>query len=61
MGGYRCNDKQSRIAIEWLKWESQERNIVIEHAGKVSEGLLVDGYCEQIRTVFEFYGCFWHG
>nr|XP_015840028.1 PREDICTED: uncharacterized protein LOC103315075 isoform X1 [Tribolium castaneum] len=66
VGGYRSNDKNSRIAIEWLMWESQERDIVIEHAGngrevRLNEGLLVDGYCEQNRTVFEFYGCFWHG
>ena len=21
----------------------------------------VDGFCEKTNTVYEFYGCFWHG
>ena len=21
----------------------------------------VDGFCEKTNTIFEFYGCFWHG
>jgi hypothetical protein len=27
----------------------------------LKENLLVDGFCEETNTVYEFHGCFWHG
>ncbi|KAK4874279.1 hypothetical protein RN001_013639 [Aquatica leii] len=65
-GGYRLNDKQSSIAIKWLDWVAQNSNISIQHAGnarefRLPEGILVDGYCFELKTVYEFLGCYWHG
>jgi G:T-mismatch repair DNA endonuclease (very short patch repair protein) len=59
-------DKQSTIAIQWLLWEAHVHNINIAHSGvgrevRLKENLLVDGFCEETNTVYEFHGCFWHG
>nr|XP_015834829.1 PREDICTED: probable DNA polymerase [Tribolium castaneum] len=64
--GYRCSDNQSKIAITWLSWLMQTENINISHAGngrevRLNGSLLVDGFCQETNTVFEFYGCWWHG
>ncbi|XP_057658493.1 uncharacterized protein LOC130895287 [Diorhabda carinulata] len=63
--GYRCRDKQSKIAIQWLIWEERQRGIKIEHASRgrevVINGLKLDGYCNTTREVFEFEGCYFHG
>ncbi|KAK5645174.1 hypothetical protein RI129_006475 [Pyrocoelia pectoralis] len=64
-GGYRRADNQSLVGIQWLVWEEDTRGIKIQHAGRQRElkinGMRVDGYCEESRTVFEFYGCYFHG
>ena len=63
--GWRNSINQSRVALEWLTWCSQEQ--AIQHAGNAGEvriptvGLFVDGYCHDTRTVYEFQGCFTHG
>ena len=63
--GWRNSINQSRVALEWLTWCSQEQTI--QHAGNAGEvriptvGLFVDGYCHDTRTVYEFQGCFTHG
>lgn len=63
--GYRLIDIQSNIALKWLIWEEKVRNITIQYAGNGKEAVLnackVDGYCEEINTVFEFQGCYFHG
>ena len=45
--------------------EAKTRGIEIKHALNGGEqrinGHYVDGYHEESRTVFEFYGCYWHG
>ena len=57
----------SRTAIEWLEWESYQRDIHIRHNGNNSEKrigprqLPVDGFCKETNQVFEFGGCYWHG
>ena len=63
--GYRWRDNQSRSAIKWLIWEEHQRGINIEHAAKrgeaVIKGFKVDGFCQDLKQIFEFQGCFWHG
>lgn len=60
-----CNHSQqfSLKACRWLSWLG--RNLPIRHAlngGEVQIGnCTVDGYDEQTRTIYEFYGCYWHG
>nr|XP_022311186.1 uncharacterized protein LOC111116481 [Crassostrea virginica] len=50
-------------ASRWLSWLG--RDLPIQHAwngGEVKFGnFTVDGYDESTRTVYEFYGCYWHG
>ncbi|KAG5885995.1 hypothetical protein JTB14_025389 [Gonioctena quinquepunctata] len=63
--GYRCRDNQSKIAIQWLVWEEQQRCIKIQHAGRGPEASManmkVDGFCEETNQIFEFHGCYFHG
>ncbi|KAK5650288.1 hypothetical protein RI129_001317 [Pyrocoelia pectoralis] len=65
-GGYRRADKQSKVAIQWLRWVEHSQQLTIQHAGKAREfktpsGIKVDGYCAETNTVYEFLGCYWHG
>ena len=60
--GYRKNDRQSVIAIKWMKWISETENLSIQHArngGEVHIGnLKVDGHDRNNpKLVYEFYGC----
>jgi G:T-mismatch repair DNA endonuclease (very short patch repair protein) len=63
--GYRLSENQSKIAIKWLIWEENLRQINILHSAKQREvmicGLRVDGYCNETNQVFEFNGCYYHG
>ncbi|XP_055387404.1 uncharacterized protein LOC129616009 [Condylostylus longicornis] len=63
--GYRFTDIQSKIALQWLIWEEDQRKINIQHAGKQKEAIInnlkVDGFCEETNQVFEFHGCYYHG
>lgn len=63
--GYRQKDKQSRIAINWLLWLERTTGLTIRHAFNNSEVQIgpykVDGLCQETNTIYEFYGCFWHG
>ena len=60
-------DNFSRMSIIWLNYVSNGVNI--KHALNGSEKELginnktykVDRFCEETNTVYEFYGCFWHG
>ena len=67
-GGYSCNNNYSKKALMWLLQVEQAERCSIRHARNGREVRLpevpqfsVDGYCEETRTVYEFYGCFWHG
>lgn len=65
-GGYRESDNQSLIALQWLAWMEKVHKIKLQHAGnsrekRLKEGMLVDGYHEPSNTVFEFFGCYFHG
>ena len=64
---YAKTDNFSKMSIIWLNYMSNGVNI--KHALNGSEKKLtignktykVDGFCEETNTVYEFYGCFWHG
>ena len=64
---YTKTDNFSKMSIIWLNYMSNGCNI--KHALNGSEKKLtignktykVDGFCEETNTVYEFYGCFWHG
>ena len=76
-GGYRSEEKQSYVAIQWLKYLEKEEGIRISHAGNGQEVAIgragkVDGYREELVTnekgeeeikkiVYEMNGCFFHG
>jgi hypothetical protein len=59
----------SRAAIDWLTWLEKERGIEIRHAEARGEYrietknsyILLDGYCEETHTAFEFHGDLFHG
>lgn len=61
--GYRAKDKQSAIAINWMRWVEQQEGIKIQSAFNGREATIgpykVDGICD--LTIYEFYGCYWHG
>ena len=61
-------DNFSKMSIMWLNYMSNGNSI--KHALNGGEKELtignnktykVDGFCEETNTVYEFYGCFWHG
>ena len=60
-------DNFSKMSIMGLNYVSNGVNI--QHALNGGEKKLtigdktykVDGFCEETNTVYEFYGCFWHG
>ena len=64
---YAKTDNFSKMSIMWLNYVSNGANI--QHALNGGEKVLtigdktykVDGFCEETNTVYEFYGCFWHG
>ena len=69
--GHVHKDTQSKIALSWLKFlDVCHFEVQLEYAGKnqgehkvlLRGGILkVDGYLSLTNTVFEFYGCEWHG
>ncbi|XP_062569573.1 uncharacterized protein LOC134231602, partial [Saccostrea cucullata] len=63
--GYEPARQYSAKACRWLTWMSHQSGCHIRHArngGEVPIGnYTVDGYQEATRTVYEFYGCYWHG
>ena len=57
----------SFIATKWLELEAKQRDIHIHHARCGHGGKRhifnapVDGYHPETNTVFQYYGCYWHG
>ena len=50
---------------DYLDWTTHDRNIKIQSAlhgsGEKKIGSYkVDGFCQELNTVFEFYGDYWH-
>jgi hypothetical protein len=67
-GGYSCNNKYSKKAIMWLLQMEQTDGVTINHARNGREYRIpelphfsVDGYCAETNTIYEFFGCYWHG
>lgn len=62
--GYDPSRQFSMKGCRWLAWMSRDGR-VIRHAkngGEMQIGpYTVDGYDEETHTVYEFYGCYWHG
>ena len=61
--GYNPSQNTSNKAILWLKYESERRNILIQHSkngGEVRCGnYYLDGFSGDL--IFEFHGCLFHG
>ena len=57
--------KQSNVAVKWLSYISEKEDLYIQHLRNSGEkrfmDYLLDGYCEETHTAYEFQGCFWHG
>ena len=66
---YAKTDNFSKMSIMWLNYVLTTKGLNIQHALNGGEKKLtiddktykVDGFCEKTNTVYEFYGCFWHG
>jgi len=60
-------DYFGRLSVEWLEYCSYLNGVFIQHKYNKGEqkvgqhGLPVDGYCKQLKTVFQFHGCLFHG
>ena len=64
----RSGPRHSRALLQWLTYEAIKRGYHdIQHAGNGPEvrvgqrHIPVDGYNAEITTVFQFYGCVFHG
>ena len=57
----------SKVSLGWLAYTAWNEDVTIKHAlngGEVrlgQHGLPVDGFDVANQTVYEFYGCYWHG
>ena len=54
------------MAVKWLSYVMEKEDIHIQHVRNggeksVNGKYLLDGYCEETHTAYEFQGCFWHG
>ena len=63
--GYPNQKNYSIKAVRWIQSVAYENEVEIKHALNGGEvkicGHYVDGYYEASKTIFEFYGCYWHG
>ena len=61
VGGYRVKDRQSVMALKWLKWIEHSTGVKLQHAGNGGEVRIgnykVDGYDPETNRVYEYYGC----
>ena len=59
--------KFGQSSYQWLSWVAATEGKFIKHSFNVGErrltsrNLLVDGFCEESKEAFEYFGCFWHG
>ena len=65
--GFRPQQAQpyGQMAVQWIHCESNRTGCTIRHQANGREKrigkLLVDGWCAETRTAYQFHGCFWHG
>lgn len=63
----KCSNRCSSISIEWLMLMEVRYSRIIHHAKNFGEFVIpetrykADGYVEDLNTIFEFHGDFWHG
>ena len=54
-----------QMAVQWLTRESDRTGCTIRHQANGREKrigkLLVDGWCANTRTAYQFHGCYFHG
>jgi len=67
-GGYSANNRYSKKALLWLLHMDQADGCQIQHARNGREyrppelpHYIVNDYCVEKRTVYEFLGCYYHG
>ena len=64
---YAKTDTFSKMSIIWLNYMSNGVNIQHVLSGGEKKLMIgnktykVDSFCVEMNTVYEFYGCFWHG
>jgi hypothetical protein len=62
-----CCYQYSKIGIRWLNFMSKFYDINIQHGENSGEYKIpntrykADGYCENLRIIYEFHGDYWHG
>ena len=63
--GYHNEERQSEIALKWLKYVESELGHSIVKKGNNGEKKIgqfrVDGFDSETNTVYEFLGDYWHG
>ena len=65
--GFRPQQAQpyGQMAVQWLTWEAAKNGCTIRHQSNGREKrigkLLVDGWCAETRTAYQFHGCYFHG
>ena len=65
--GFRPQQTQpfGQMAVQWLTWEAAKNGCAIRHQVNGREKrigqLLVDGWCAQSRTAYQFHGRYFHG
>ena len=63
--GFGSRNRQSKSALQWLKYIQHSRGIKLETAldgDEVQWGKYkIDGYDPITKTAYEYNGCFWHG
>lgn len=60
VNGYTSLRKKSFSCSCWLDWLQKVNNIKILREYKIGK-FYADGYNPQTKTVYEFFGCYWHG
>jgi len=67
-GEYTCNNNFSKKALVWLLHMEETDSVKIMHCRNGREykspdlpRFNVDGYCPETGTVYEFFGCAYHG
>ena len=69
VNGWRWNIRYSLAALEWLEYRGEQLGRPLQHVGNIGEHPVcdgsrtyhADGYDPDTHTLYEFYGCFWHG
>ena len=65
--GFRPQQAQpyGQMAVQWINCESDRKGCTIRHQANGREKrigkLLVDGWCANTRTAYQFHGCYFHG